>query len=703
MKKKASWLCMLFSSFAFLPVGHSEPANEEKTYTLPDMIVYGERPNEFFPGDQVVRKNSLGIMGNLDFMDVPFGVMSLSEKAIDMNRSSGNTLLEVLTLDPTVTSNGDNTYNDVRIRGYNLRSQHFYINGVPGMLSPSSVPTNFVEKVDIISGPNTLLNGMSFFASVSGAVNLVPKVAEEEPLARFTESFSGKSHFSHELDLGTRFGKNKAWGVRANFSIADGETRFRHENIDEKNFFINFDYRDDRTSAQLLLGHRDVEHRACQTGIRLNGQQLPKAPTGDMNFQMNWGEYSHANKLAVFSIDHKITPTVECFFKTGYHVDDWDPVIAVYYPRLTDANGNFRTVLEMIREHTIFKGYAGGFRLKAKTPNLRHDIVLSADRLDSSGWIEYDKDFYDGTRPGYRGNIYDKSSFDMIPPPTAPRWDYRFDNNMNTMTGFSLMDHIVTDDDRWSFLLGLRHQKVAQGSRSSSRYSPNFGVMYTLNPHVKLYANLMEGLGRGRTVGRRYANRGEYLPPQTTEQYEIGVKWDDRRLGGNFSIFSVEQENYGVDAANNFGYHGRQKNRGAQLTVFGKPLPKLNLIGGIMYLDPKQKGGRNDGMRLPGLSKWNFTLATEYEMTPEWSLTGRFIANSSAPMNPRGTKHVPSWWRLDLGAQYKHQFSNGDILRARLNVFNVLNREYWLVRDVVDEAVTMHGPRSLSLTVSYEF
>ena len=150
------------------------------------------------------------------------------------------------------------------------------------------------------------MNGVaSYFASVSGAVNLVPKVAEDKPKITFRETFSGKSHFAHELDLGGRFGKNKEWGIRANIGMEDGTTRFRNEKYEEKNIFVNFDYRGENTSAQLLLGRRSVNHKGSQTGIRMNKQSLPLPPKGDANFQPPWGEYGHANDIITFSLEHR--------------------------------------------------------------------------------------------------------------------------------------------------------------------------------------------------------------------------------------------------------------------------------------------------------------------------------------------------------------------------------------------------------------
>ena len=83
-----------------------------------------------------------------------------------------------------------------------------------------------------------------------------------------------------------------------------------------------------------------------------------------------------------FSLEQRLNPSTELFFKCGYHTDEWDPVIVMYYPKLTDEKGNFTAGVELIRENKTFRGYAGGVRLKADTGQMHHDIVLSADRLE---------------------------------------------------------------------------------------------------------------------------------------------------------------------------------------------------------------------------------------------------------------------------------------------------------------------------------
>lgn len=185
----------------------AETEDKPKEYTLSDIVVYGERSEDVYAGGYIARESGLQALGSTDFMDIPFNATTFTEKAISRVKQPGNTLVQLVTLDPTVTSRGNKTYNDIKIRGFSISPHDYFLNGVSGMLSQSSIPMNFVERVEVVSGPDTLLHGVTSSGSVGGSINLVPKVAEDTPRITFTETFSGKSHYEHALDLGARFEK----------------------------------------------------------------------------------------------------------------------------------------------------------------------------------------------------------------------------------------------------------------------------------------------------------------------------------------------------------------------------------------------------------------------------------------------------------------------------------------------------------------
>ncbi len=689
----------------------AEAEDAPKEYTLSDIIVYGERPEDVYAGGYIARESGLNALGSTDFMDIPFNATTFTEKAISRVKQPGNTLVQLVTLAPTVTSRGNKTYNDVRIRGFSISPHDYFLNGVSGMLSQSSIPMNFVERVEVVSGPDTLLHGVTDSGSVGGSINLVPKVAEDTPRITFTETFSGKSHYEHALDLGTRFGKDKAWGVRLNVDAADGNTEFHHERMAYHNIFVNFDYRGEKTKAQLLYGYRYVNQTAPTFSLDLNGNDLPAPPAGDANFQLPWSRYRYNNNILTLAVEHAFSKDWQAFFHAGYHDEDWNSCYESWYPMLLDNKGNFEAGIEEVPIAFWRLSFDAGLRGKVKTGALTHNLVFRADRMSENGGGQ---DWYGDDEFGnpyiFHGNIYDHSILKNVTP-APPRLDPWYYSGAKILSGVTIVDRVVTDDEKWSFLAGLRYQKEKAfrghngkdytGSHSTSAVSPNFGVMYTLSPEAKLYANYMEGLGNGYFVPKKYANGGAYLPPQLTQQYEVGLKWDTKKFAGSFSVFSLEQENAYADAAKVYGYHGRQKNRGAQVTVFGELSPKFSLVGGLMYLKATQTGGANDGRELHATPNWNASLMAEYKPDSNWTAYGRLTYTGSAYLTPANQAKVPEWYRMDVGVQYEKPLADGKAMRVGLNVFNVLDRRYWCARG--NDVVALEGPRSIVLTFGYDF
>ena len=705
--KKSLALCVTGGLFLSVGKADADPQEEKSIdeYVLPTVTIQSERTEEVYAGGYVARENSLGAMGDTDFMDVPFNTLTLTQKSIAQSKQAGNTLVQLATMDPTVTTAGNRTYNDVRIRGFYISPHDYYLNGVSGMLSQSSIPMNFVERVEIVSGPDTLLHGASMNGSVGGSINLVPKVAEDQPRITFTETFSGKSHYEHALDLGARFGRDKQWGVRINVDAADGNTEFHHEKMAYHNIFMNLDYRGNKTKAQLLYGYRYVNQTAPTFSLSLNGHDLPAPPSGDANFQLPWSRYRYDNNILTLAVEHELSKDWQAFFHAGYHDEDWNSCYESYYPRLIDDQGNFEAEMEEVPIAFWRLSFDAGVRGKVKAGALTHHLALRMDRMSENGGGQ---DWFGSNT--YRGNIYD-NSITRHTTPEGVALDPWYYSGAKILSGVTVTDRLVTDDEKWSFLLGLRYQnekvfrahdgKDYTDSHSTSAVSPNFGVMYALNPVTKVYANYIEGLGRGYFVPKRYANGGEYLKPQMTKQYEAGVKWDTKKLAGSFSIFSLEQENAYADAGKVYRYHGRRQNRGAQVTVFGEVSPKWNLIGGLMYLQAKQKGGVNDGKGIPAVPQWNATLTAEYNADPNWTAYGRLTYTGSAYLTSANTAKVPEWYRLDLGVQYEKPLAGGNAMRVGLHVFNALNRKYWCARG--NDTVALDGPRSVVLSLGYDF
>lgn len=136
-------------------------------------------------------------------MEVPIQATSITAKAIDQVKIPNTTISQAATLDPVVRNRGGNAYNDISIRGFNISPHDYFVDGIPGLMCQSSIGMNFVERLDIISGPATLTNGSSSYGkSGFGAIDLIPKESNKYSNQTFhRETFSGRSSWTEALDV----------------------------------------------------------------------------------------------------------------------------------------------------------------------------------------------------------------------------------------------------------------------------------------------------------------------------------------------------------------------------------------------------------------------------------------------------------------------------------------------------------------------
>ena len=59
-----------------------------------------------------------------------------------------------------------------------------------------------IERVEILRGPSTMLNGMAPERGVGGVISLVPKRAADVPLTRISASYDSTARLGTHLDVG---------------------------------------------------------------------------------------------------------------------------------------------------------------------------------------------------------------------------------------------------------------------------------------------------------------------------------------------------------------------------------------------------------------------------------------------------------------------------------------------------------------------
>ena len=140
-----------------------------------------------YAGGQVTTGGRVGLLGDKDFMETPFNTISYTDKFI-ADRQARDITDVISATDPTVFSNGQTgTINEFYyIRGFASAIGDVSFGGLYGISPYYRVSPEMFERIDVLKGPSALLNGMPPGGSVGGSVNLVPKRAGDDPLARLT-------------------------------------------------------------------------------------------------------------------------------------------------------------------------------------------------------------------------------------------------------------------------------------------------------------------------------------------------------------------------------------------------------------------------------------------------------------------------------------------------------------------------------------
>lgn len=171
MKKKSALSVLM----AIASVGFAVGASAEENYKFSPVIVEGNA--DVNAGGFVKTNSEVGIMGSKEIIETPFTKVNLSNKAINAFDVPGEGLSSALMNVASVRSASTTMYNDVNIRGTRVNGYQFYVNGVPGLFTQTYIPFNFVENIEVTSGPAMGFTGTTTQETAGGLVNMVSKRA----------------------------------------------------------------------------------------------------------------------------------------------------------------------------------------------------------------------------------------------------------------------------------------------------------------------------------------------------------------------------------------------------------------------------------------------------------------------------------------------------------------------------------------------
>ncbi|MCB5184256.1 TonB-dependent receptor [Methylobacillus gramineus] len=663
-----------------------------------------------YAGAQVAKGARVGMLGNRDFMDTPFSITGYTRELIQNQQAS--TIADIVANDASVRSANPRggRFDQFSIRGFTINNSDIALNGLYGILSTYAIAAESIERLEILKGTSSLLNGMSPGGAVGGAINVVSKRATDKPITQVTARYATKEQLGTHVDIGRRFGPDNSVGVRFNGAYQnDGETAFDHQAIKQGLGVIALDYRSDTLRLSLDAGHQERNIDAPPEKVVLTaGALVPDAKRIGQNFAPEWTYTNTRDTYAAFRAEYDFNAHINTYIAFGGRRSDYD--FLRVNPRVTSA-GNFSASSTLfLRDEEVFTTEAG-VRAKFDTGPVGHAVTLSASKYR----LVFGSASYDLV--GGNSNIYNPSR--LTKPMTSGFSQQTPKQGSTELNSIALTDVLSLANDRLQIILGARSQRVEvgrfeSGTRISSydenAVTPATGAVFKLRDNISIYGNYIESLSQGAAApnNNTVINPGEVLPPIKSKQLEAGIKIDSGSFATTLSVFRIEQPSAFTENRI-FGLNGEQRNVGAELNIFGEPISGVRILGGLMLLDSKLTqtlNGTNDGSRAPGTSRANLNLGVEWD-TPSvegLTLTARTIYSSSQYGDAVNLQKIPGWTRFDIGARYAVRAGQFPVT-LRANVENLFDRRYWASAAAPSGAsgLTISTPRTLLLSATVDF
>lgn len=690
--------------------GSAAPASTEAATLAPIKVQGHAEEVGPYAGGQVTTGGRVGLLGDKDFMETPFNTISYTDKFI-ADRQARDITDVISATDPTVFSNGQTgTINEFYyIRGFASAIGDVSFGGLYGISPYYRVSPEMFERIDVLKGPSALLNGMPPGGSVGGSVNLVPKRAGDDPLARLTGTYMSDAQFGTHVDLGRRFGDNKQFGIRFNGVYRDGEGAINNQKHKSQLGSLGLDWRGERARVSADL-YSSEDHVKGQTrGISLApGIAVPKPPRPDTLLNPDWAFVETKDKGAVIRGEYDFSDRLMAYAAFGASKTNYRQNGAISAQVLNPA-GDFKTVMGQLAFDVEKRSGELGLKGKLDTGPVKHQWALNATHYSHT-----QNDYGRRSVPGadWTTNIYHPVWGDA-PAFIAPH----ISKTKLRLASYGLADTMSFAEDRVQLTLGVRRQQVISdtyniktGDRTSrydeSATTPAAAILVKLTDRVSVYANYIEGLSQGATAPMTAANAGDVFAPYKTKQKEIGLKLDLGDFAHTVSLYEIKRPNGYTDPYTNvFSFGGEQRNRGVEWSFFGAPWTGLRLMGGVAYVDPeltKTAGGVNQGKTATGVPKLQGKLGVEWDVPAlqGFTLTANATAATKQYISADNSLSVPGRVVYDVGARYATTVGNHPVT-LRANVLNVTNKAYWGMPQLT--SLGLGAPRTFMLSATVDF
>ena len=704
---------ILASSVGLLMMGGGclQLAFAEEVSVLPALKSEAQSQQGYADG-KLAKDANLGALGNKSVIDTPFSVTTYTVKT--MIDSQAATVSEVLKNDPSIreTTNSGHLNENVQIRGFFVGFEDYNINGLYGMAPTGRIPTDIIDSVTVLKGPNALVAGMAPAGGVGGVVMAQTKRAKQD-LTRVSASYEDDGYYKSGFDVARRLGDNNEFGVRVSSSYGQGEHIV--EGMDDTNAtgVVALDYTTDKLKLNFdAYAVRDKRDNGSPVMVSMGTiKQVIAAPSGDSNFFPNIHGEQNSQYVGA-SGEYKFSPDLKVFGGAGYTEKEYSGHIfgtRMIVQNATTGAASSQYYRVGYQEHAVAANL--GLEGKFDTGAIQHTLGLRADYLTRNYWQHSA-----ATSNAFDTNLYNPivDASEQMPtsyPTIVPYADNRY-------ISYTLTDQMSMLDDKLQVILGARYQDIdtknlyKKTKYSSDKLSPSLGVVVKpFGEDLSFYASYVEGLSEGVTVSDitypTATNQGTTFAPYQTKQYELGTKYQIGSWLNTLALYQIEKpEVYQDTISKAVKDDAETRSRGIELSTAGQLTEDLSLMANLAYIDAEYvKSGTASqvGNTVIGTPDFTAGLGLDYKIpvVEGLSVNGRASYISEQYLDTTNKLELPDYTIVDLGAKYATKIGGVNTI-FRANVNNLTDEKYWSGVFGNNYAILGAG-RTYKLGVTFDF
>ncbi|HHA1841320.1 TPA: TonB-dependent siderophore receptor [Enterobacter asburiae] len=652
---------------------------------------------------------STATLTNMPMLDIPQVVNTVSDKVLEDQHATtlDEALYNVSNVVQTNTLGG--TQDAFVRRGFGAnRDGSIMTNGLRTVL-----PRSFnaaTERVEVLKGPASTLYGI---LDPGGLINVVTKRPEKTfggSISATSSSFGGGTG---QIDVtGPIDGTRLAYRLTGEYQDEDYWRNFGTE----RSTFIapSLTWFGDDATVTVLYSHRDYKTPFDRgTIFDLNTKKavnVDRKTRFDEPFNVTDGQSDLAQLNAEYRLNSQWTAKFDYSYSQDKYSDNQARVMAY-----DSKTGNLSRRVDATQGSTQ--------RMHTTRADLQGNVDIAGYYNEILTGVSYEN--YDLLRTDMIRcknvkdfNIYNPSYGSLGKCTTVSASDSDQTIKQESYSAYAQDALYLTD--KWIAVAGLRYQYYTQYAgkgrpfnvNTDSRddqWTPKLGLVYKLTPAVSLFANYSQTFMPQSSIASYIGD----LPPETSNAYEIGAKFDlFDGITANIALFDIHKRN--VLYTESIGDEtvaktaGRVRSQGVEVDLAGSLTENTNIIASYGYTDAKVLEDPNyAGKPLPNVPRHTGSLFLTYDIHNAFAGNTLTLGGGGHGVSRRSATngadyYLPGYFVADAFAAYKMKLQYPVTLQV--NVKNLFDKTYYTSSIATNNLGNQIGdPREVQFTVKMEF